>query len=267
VLHYPIYQRLFGDQVLSSRERLQISSVTVVFTDIAGSTRMYEEIGDPLAYNLVRDHFEIIQRVFESHGARLLKTIGDAVMASFLSNRDALRAADEAHHQLDDYNQHVPVEHQIRLRFGMHRGPAILVNLNGQMDYFGRTVNPAARVQSVARSDELSVSEEVYQDPDFQAECRSSAWSDFRKSVEDLKGISGRHRVYTTQRQSKNSERNRINLSASDQPYRSATVWYVLCRRRAGTNPAAHFPDRGAETAFVSPTRSRQDNSRVCLPI
>lgn len=202
VLHNPIYQRLFGKQVLSARERLQISSVTVVFTDIAGSTRMYEEIGDPLAYNLVRDHFEIIQRVFESHGGRLVKTIGDAVMASFLSNRDALRAVDEAHRQLDDYNQHVPAAHQIRLRFGMHRGPAILVNLNGQMDYFGRTVNRAARVQSVARSDELSVSEAVYEDPDFQAECRSSAWSDFRQSVEDLKGISGRHRVYTAQRQS-----------------------------------------------------------------
>jgi class 3 adenylate cyclase len=202
VLHYPIYQQLFGDQVLSARERLQVSSVTVVFTDITGSTRMYEEIGDPLAYNLVRDHFEIIQRVFESCGGRLVKTIGDAVMASFLSNRDALRATDEAHRQLDAYNQQIPVAHQMRLRFGMHRGPAILVSLNGQLDYFGRTVNRAARVQSVARSDELSVSEEVYHDPDFQAQCRSSAWSDFRKSVEDLRGISGSHRVYTAQRQS-----------------------------------------------------------------
>jgi class 3 adenylate cyclase len=200
LLHYPIYQRLFGDRVLSARERLQVSSITVVFTDITGSTRMYEEIGDPMAYNLVRDHFEIIQRVFESIGGRLVKTIGDAVMASFLSNRAALRAIEEAQRQLDKYNQTVPAAQQIHLRFGMHRGPAIVVNMNGQLDYFGRTVNKAARVQTVARSDELSVSEEVFLDPDFQAACSGSSWSDFRKSVEDLRGIAGSQRVYTAQR-------------------------------------------------------------------
>ena len=75
-----------------------------------------------------------------------------------------------------------------------------MVNMNGQLDYFGRTVNKAARVQTVARSDELSVSEEVFLDPDFQAACSGSSWSDFRKSVEDLRGIAGSQRVYTAQR-------------------------------------------------------------------
>ena len=207
LLHYPIYQRLFGDRVLSARERLQVSSVTIVFTDITGSTRMYEEIGDPQAYNLVRDHFEIIQQVFESCGGRLVKTIGDAVMASFLSNRSGLRAVDEAQRRLEQYNQSVPDARRLQLRFGMHRGPAIMVNLNGQMDYFGRTVNKAARVQAIARSNELSVSEEVFTDPDFQAECSVSSWSNFRKSVEDLKGIVGGQLVYTAQRGAANATR------------------------------------------------------------
>ena len=205
LLHYPIYQRLFGDRVLSARERLQVSSVTIVFTDITGSTRMYEELGDPQAYNLVRDHFEIIQQIFESCGGRLVKTIGDAVMASFLSNRSALRAVDNAQRRLEQYSQSVPNAERLQLRFGMHRGPAIMVNLNGQMDYFGRTVNKAARVQTVARSNELSVSEEVFTDPDFQAECSASFWSDFRKSVEDLKGIGGGQLVYTAQRRAVNA--------------------------------------------------------------
>ena len=82
-----------------------------------------------------------------------------------------------------------------------------MVNLNGQMDYFGRTVNKAARVQAIARSNELSVSEEVFTDPDFQAECSVSSWSNFRKSVEDLKGIVGGQLVYTAQRGTANATR------------------------------------------------------------
>jgi class 3 adenylate cyclase len=197
VIHYPEYQRFFSDRVLSARERMRIASVTVVFTDLTGSTRMYEQIGDPDAYNLVRDHFEILTRSVEKYGGVLIKTIGDAVMASFLSNRAALLAMDESMQQLRQYNQQLSGERRIHLRAGIHRGTAILVTLNDQIDYFGRTINKAARIQSVARGDELSVSAEVYEDADFQSSMNDLGWSPFRESIEDLKGIAGGQRVYT----------------------------------------------------------------------
>lgn len=197
LIHHPEYAKLFGKRALSQRERLRITSVTIVFTDIAGSTRMYEQIGDADAYNLVRDHFEFLIEATEKHGGTVLKTIGDAVMASFLSNRAALLAIDEAMQKLNAYNKALPEDRHIRLRFGLHTGPAILVTLNERLDYFGRTVNKAARIQSVARSDELSVSQEVFTDRDFQSLKPQLAWSDFRESAEDLKGIAGRQLVYT----------------------------------------------------------------------
>ena len=196
--HYPTYQRLFGDKVLSARERMRIASVTVLFTDLTGSTRMYEQIGDPDAYNLVRDHFEILIQAVQRHGGVLIKTIGDAVMASFLSNAAALLAMQEAMQLLHVYNAGRPEAHHLHLRAGIHRGPAILVTLNNQLDYFGRTVNKAARIQAVARSHELSVSKEVFTDAAFQEAVQHLGLTDLRESVEDLKGIAGAQHVYTT---------------------------------------------------------------------
>jgi class 3 adenylate cyclase len=198
VIHYPSYKRLFGDRVLSGRERMRIAAVTVVFTDLAGSTRLYEQVGDADAYNLVRDHFEYLTQCVEKQGGVIVKTIGDSVMASFLSNRDALLAMDESIRQLQAYNGAHAEERRLLLRAGMHRGPAILVTLNEQSDYFGGTVNKAARIQSVARGGELSVSQEVYADPEFRSALQHLGWSEFRKSVEDLKGISGGQLIYTT---------------------------------------------------------------------
>lgn len=197
IIHHPDYAQLFGTKALSQRERLRITSVTLVFTDITGSTRMYEQIGDADAYNLVRDHFEFLIEATEAHGGTVLKTIGDAVMASFLSSSSAFLAIDDSMRRLATYNQALPEERRIRLRFGIHTGPAILVTLNDRLDYFGRSVNKAARLQTVARSDELSVSAEVFADPDFQSARPHGRWSEFRESMEDLKGIVGLQRVYT----------------------------------------------------------------------
>jgi hypothetical protein len=95
-IHYPDYRTLFGDQPLAESEHLQISSVTLLFTDIAGSTAMYENLGNAAAYTAVRDHFDLLFRFIETHGGFVIKTIGDAVMASFRTNDDALACALDA---------------------------------------------------------------------------------------------------------------------------------------------------------------------------
>ena len=197
IIHFPDYKRLFGDQVLSGRERMKIRSATIMFTDITGSTRMYEKLGDATAYNIVRDHFEILFEAIEQQGGTVIKTIGDAVMASFVTNEQAIKAAAEALEGLQKYNIARPEDEQLRVKFGIHRGSAVLVNLNNRLDYFGSIVNKAARIQDASKSYEISFSDEVYNDRDFLAALRTIGVSGIQKHLEDLKGIDGRQTVYT----------------------------------------------------------------------
>ncbi len=194
--HHPVFRELFSDQVLSQRERLLISSVTTLFTDITSSTRMYESLGDAVAYNIVRDHFDILFQSIEDCGGRVLKTIGDAVMASFLNNEQAIRAIADFLSQMARYNMQRKIEEQVWLKLGLHRGSAILVTLNDRLDYFGSSVNKAARIQGLARSGELAFSAEVYDDPVFRRILDEIRVSGVTRQEVNLKGLEGNHTIY-----------------------------------------------------------------------
>jgi class 3 adenylate cyclase len=197
VLHHPDYKRLFGEQVISERERVQIRAITIMFTDITGSTRMYETLGDAKAYNIVRDHFEIFFESIEKCDGKVIKTIGDAVMASFPSNEQAIIAAAEAMANFREYNKSRQEEECIKVKIGIHRGTALLVNLNNSLDYFGTTVNKAARIGDLAKNDEVAFSEEVYEDQAFLTALKAAGVSEIQKRLEDLKGMNGGQVVYT----------------------------------------------------------------------
>ncbi len=197
IIHCSDYKLLFGEQVLSGRERMKIRAATIMFTDITGSTRMYETLGDAKAYNIVRDHFEILFQAIEHQGGTVIKTIGDAVMASFVTNEQALKAAAESLESFREYNLDRHEDEQVKVKFGIHRGSAVLVNLNNRLDYFGSIVNKAARIQDASKSYEISFSDEVYSDKSFLATLRTIGVSGIQKHFEDLKGIDGRQLVYT----------------------------------------------------------------------
>ncbi|MFL5159484.1 MAG: adenylate/guanylate cyclase domain-containing protein [Microvirga sp.] len=65
----------------------------MLFTDLKGSTDLYDRIGDLNALSLVQQHFERLRDVTVRHGGAIIKTIGDAVMAAFVEPADAVRAA------------------------------------------------------------------------------------------------------------------------------------------------------------------------------
>lgn len=197
LLHHPDYKRLFGEQALSERERVKIRAITIMFTDITGSTRMYETLGDTKAYNIVRDHFEIFFESIEKCGGKVIKTIGDAVMASFISNEQAIVAATDAVASFREYNLTRQQSECIKVRIGIHRGTALLVNLNNSLDYFGSTINKAARIQNLSKSDEVSFSDEVYNDQAFLTALKTAGVSEIQRRVEDLKGIQGGQVTYT----------------------------------------------------------------------
>ena len=158
------FRRLFRSERVDEREGLGIRQVTLLFTDLKGSTAMYERLGDLNAYALVREHFALLGSVVQEHSGAIVKTIGDAVMAVFSRPSDAVSAALHMLGEIERYNS----EHgdpSIILKIGAHCGPSIAVTLNENLDYFGQTVNVAARVQSLADAGEICISEALYSAP------------------------------------------------------------------------------------------------------
>ena len=96
------------------------------------------------------------------HNGAIIKTIGDAVMAAFLNPADAVQAALEMRSEIASFNERQP-DKALILKIGVHKGAAIAVTLNDRLDYFGQTVNIAARVQNLADADEIFVSQDVYE--------------------------------------------------------------------------------------------------------
>jgi class 3 adenylate cyclase len=158
------FRRLFRSERVDEKEGLGIRQVTLLFTDLKGSTAMYERLGDLKAYALVREHFALLGAIVQQHSGAIVKTIGDAVMVAFFRPTDAVSAALHILGEIERYN----AEHgdpSIILKIGAHCGPSIAVTLNENLDYFGQTVNVAARVQSLADAGEICISDALYSTP------------------------------------------------------------------------------------------------------
>jgi len=153
---------LFPSETVMSSGGLAVKRVTLLFTDLKGSTALYDRIGDMKAFNLVRQHFGVLRDVITANEGALVKTIGDAVMASFTEPSNAVRAARDMLARIAEYNA-AAGEEIIVLKIGAHCGPCLAVTLNDHLDYFGQTVNLAARVQGLAEANEIWLTNELYQ--------------------------------------------------------------------------------------------------------
>lgn len=155
------FRQAFGTEVIRSSDGIGVRDISILFTDLKGSTEMYDRIGDLKAFALVNQHFDRLNRaIIRNHGA-IVKTIGDAVMASFENPVNAVQAARQMLSEIDAFNNEVG-EREIVLKVGVHRGASIAVTLNDRLDFFGQTVNIAARVQGLADADEIYLTDEVY---------------------------------------------------------------------------------------------------------
>jgi class 3 adenylate cyclase len=140
------FRDIHRTDALDVDQRLKITSLTFLFTDLKGSTELYERVGDLAAYDLVRAHFRILNEIVAAERGAVVKTIGDAVMATFPTPDRAMAAALKMREALKD------LKGDLLLKIGIHEGPCLAVSLNDRQDYFGRTVNIAARVQGLATS-------------------------------------------------------------------------------------------------------------------
>jgi class 3 adenylate cyclase len=152
------FRDIYRTDALDVDQRLKITSLTFLFTDLKGSTELYERVGDLAAYDLVRAHFRILNEIVAAESGAVVKTIGDAVMATFPTPDRAMAAALKMREALKD------LKDDLLLKIGIHEGPCLAVSLNDRQDYFGRTVNIASRVQGLATSRSIFATRRVVTD-------------------------------------------------------------------------------------------------------
>jgi class 3 adenylate cyclase len=188
------FRDLYRTDTLDVDQRLKITSLTFLFTDLRGSTELYERVGDLVAFDLVRAHFLVLHEIVAAEAGAVVKTIGDAVMATFPTPDRAIAAALRMREAMMELNRKNGRE-DLLLKIGVHEGPCIAVTMNERQDYFGQTVNIASRVQGLASSQAIFATGSVIDDSKTAALLRRNALLPQSHNVA-LKGIEREVQVY-----------------------------------------------------------------------
>jgi class 3 adenylate cyclase len=172
VIAMPAFRRICPEQLLRPGDNAEIGWIAIMFTDLKGSTELYDALGDVIAYNLVRDHFAFLSDLVDRNHGFIVKTVGDAVMAAFSRPDDAVRAALAIQDDVASFNSARgggASATPIVLKLGLHAGSCIAVTTGDALDYFGAIVNIAARLEHQCRGGEVIVSEAVAKDAETEA--------------------------------------------------------------------------------------------------
>ena len=188
------FRDVFKADNLNVDQRLKITSLTFLFTDLKGSTALYERVGDLAAFDLVRAHFRALLEIIAAEKGAVVKTIGDAVMATFIRPEHAVMAGLRMRAAMDELNKQRGGNDLI-VKIGIHEGPCLAVMLNERQDYFGQTVNVAARVQSLSTAQEIHVTAPVIDAPAVATILEREAIRPIQKHAA-LRGIADKMVVY-----------------------------------------------------------------------
>jgi class 3 adenylate cyclase len=161
-------------------------TVTLLFTDIEGSTELTERLGDKRWLELLREHNEIIREQLVAHEGFEVKSVGDGFMLAFQSGRVGINCAIAIQRSLAERNE--STAEPVHVRIGLHTGEVIR---DGD-DFFGKHVNLAARVASQAAGGEILVSSLLHE---LASSTGDIEFGDDREV--ELKGLTGTHHLYT----------------------------------------------------------------------
>ncbi len=161
-------------------------TVTMLFSDIEGSTVLNERLGDVRWLDLLRVHHALVRDEVQRHGGYEVKAQGDGFMIAFPSARRAVECARAIQSAIESELGEHP-DGPIRLRIGLHTGEA----MREEADFYGRNVALAARIADQARGGEVLASSVVKQ----LTESAGDIHFEDERDVE-LAGLSGRHTVY-----------------------------------------------------------------------
>jgi len=134
-------------------------SIVVMFTDIQGSTAYFEKQGDAAGLLMVHQCNESLRSIVDSHGGRVIKTIGDGMLATFEDCGRSVEAGIAMQHGLREISSSQPEAERIAIRIGIHYDTGIVRS----QDVFGDVVNVASRIESVAQAWQVVISENLYE--------------------------------------------------------------------------------------------------------
>jgi class 3 adenylate cyclase len=194
ILTNQTFRDVYKADNLNIDQRLKITSLTFLFTDLKGSTALYERVGDLAAFDLVRAHFHALLEIIASEAGAVVKTIGDAVMATFTRPEQALAAGLRMRAAMERLNEERGTKDLV-VKIGIHEGPCLAVMLNERQDYFGQTVNIAARVQGLSTSQAIHVTSPVISALAVEAILRKAEITPIQKHAA-LRGIADKIVVY-----------------------------------------------------------------------
>ena len=159
-------------------------NIGIMFADVAGSTQLFEVLGDDAARTTIAETLELLTNVTNGHGGTVIKTIGDEVMCTFPEADDSANAATEMQETLEDANDMREEGPKIKVRIGMHFGPALLEG----GDVFGDAVNVAARMAAQAKGGQIITTKTTIDllDPITQATSRFVDRAPIKGKKEDI---------------------------------------------------------------------------------
>ena len=184
-----IFRDIYRTDTLDVDQGLKLTSLTFLFTDLKGSTELYDRVGDLVAYDLVREHFRVLNEIVASEAGAIVKTIGDAVMATFPTPDRALAAA------LRMRDSVRVIKNDLLIKIGIHEGPCLAVTLNDRLDYFGQTVNIAARVQGLADAQAILATKSVVEYPQVSKMLEVCKLAPTAQDT-TLRGVAGKMMIY-----------------------------------------------------------------------
>ena len=162
------------------------NTLTVLFTDVAGSTGFFERNGDTAGLAMIHRHDELATGAVQQHNGRVIKTIGDSAMAEFPDPSSAVRAGIEIERQFFELNLALPQNQRVDVRIGIHSG----VGFRKGNDVFGDVVNVAARIVKRTAPGQILISRAVYEtvskEPDLHCHWLSKLTIDGRIEKEDI---------------------------------------------------------------------------------
>ena len=140
------------------RGRLPDGPVTILFSDVEGSTDLRTRRGDAVAHRILREHEDVVRGCVAAHDGQEVKALGDGFLIAFTSVRKALDCAAAIHVALAERAAAAPRD-AVRVRIGVNTGEVVV---EGD-DLYGQAVNAAARIAGLAKGGEILVSEIVRQ--------------------------------------------------------------------------------------------------------
>jgi class 3 adenylate cyclase/cell division septation protein DedD len=171
---------------IDEKLRKHKNTLTILFTDVVGSTSFFERNGDTAGLAMIHRHDELARKVVQKHKGRVVKTIGDSAMAEFPDPSLAVRAGVDIERQFLKLNSTLPQNQRVEVRIGIHTG----VGFRKANDLFGDVVNVAARIAKRTAPAQILISRAVYEavssESDLHCNWLSTFTIDGRIEKEDI---------------------------------------------------------------------------------